>query len=256
VVTVFVEVAKMSVGLLAVALACALAGRVRAISSARRLDAYLAAYLGAELVVMAALCKNSSGAWTNYAQQAVVWGAVLVARLAERVVSRPSRGLAWRPLLLGAAALALVAADMRLVLISAAARRDDRMAIGAMLSDRALPREAPEAVYFVGAPQHNRRFGRAALAHDEWLYSAFETLHAAEPREIWLRQALCEGPVRCVVVGGESSRVRGLAEPLPALGYQPAARYGRYVVWLRPAGGERHDFGTPPSRFASTRRVP
>jgi hypothetical protein len=228
--TVFVEAAKLSVGLLALAGAWLAAGSKG--WRGGKVDAILGLFLAAETAAMVPLCLNSTGSWVNYALEPVVLGAVLVARGLDRVVaSAPG----WRcgPIVL--AAVALLAADARLVRISARNRADDREALRSLLADPALgPRESR---YFVAVPQYNRLYGRAELAHDDWLYSAFEAVGAAEPRSSWLRSALTTGPVQQVVVANDPHRdpmlVEGLAEPLPWLGYRKVDRFGRFDLWER-----------------------
>ncbi|HWE36009.1 MAG TPA: glycosyltransferase family 39 protein [Isosphaeraceae bacterium] len=228
--TVFLETAKLSIGLLALAGACLVSGMKG--WRGGRLDAILGLFLVAETAAMVPLCLNSTGSWVNYALEPVVLGAVLVARALDRVVSS---GSGWRlgPVVLASAAL--LAADVRLVRISAGNRAKDREALRTLLADPALgPRESR---YFVAVPQYNRLYGRAELAHDDWLYSSFEAVGAAEPRSGWLRSALTTGPVRRVVVANDPHRdpmlVEGLAEPLPLLGYRKVDRFGRFDLWER-----------------------
>jgi hypothetical protein len=149
---------------------------------------------------------------------------------------------------LALAAGLLLAADLRLVWISATARAADRMALEAIFADPRVGASNPGELYFVGAPQHNRRFGRLDLAHDEWLYTAYEALGAAEPREHWLRPALVAGTVRLVIAPRRSLEIPGLAEPIPALGYDLIGDFDRYLVWER-----RDGLATPQ---ATHRRLP
>lgn len=233
--TVFWEVAKMSIGLLAVAGACLVGGFRRAIGG--RLDAVLSVYVAAELAVMFVLCLNSSGAWTNYAMQAVVLLTILAGRALGRLTAVAMPG--WSFAGVGLAAVGLLLADARLVYISATARRVDKMSLEALFSDPLWGVCPPAELYFVGAPQNNRRYGRIDLAHDEWLYGAYEALAQAEPRTRWLQPALAGGPIVEVVAVGDSPLVRGLSRPLDELGFQAVARFGKYVVWHRPpAPGE------------------
>ncbi|HEV3166903.1 MAG TPA: hypothetical protein VGZ22_22945 [Isosphaeraceae bacterium] len=226
---VFVEVGKMAAGMILLAIACVWVSPKKALGS--RLDAVVAVYLGAELAAMVALCLNSTGAWTNYAMQAVVFASILIGRALERVLA--ARPVLWRLAPVGLAAVAFLLVDVRLVKISAQNRIEDHDSLEAMFADPRVGAHAPEEIYFVGAPQNNRRFGRIDLAHDEWLYSSYEALAAAEPRSAWLRPALTEGTVRQVIVIGGTTHLRGLKDPLPRLGYRPIAQFGRYVVWER-----------------------
>lgn len=244
--TVFVESAKLSVGLLALAGACAVAGPRR--WRGRKLDAILVLFLLAETAAMVPLCLNSTGAWVNYALEPMVLGAILVARALDRVMNADP---GWRlgPIVLAAAAL--VAADARLVGISAGSRARDREALRELLADPGLaPREGR---YFVAVPQYNRLYGRAELAHDDWLYASFEAVGAAEPRSRWLRSALTSGPVRQVIVANDPHRdpwlVEGLVEPLPLLGYRPRGRFGRFDLWERVVDPDRMASRTDPDRW-------
>jgi hypothetical protein len=144
----------------------------------------------------------------------------------------PTRLRVAGPILI--AALTLLVADTRLVAISARQRRDDSVAVQALLSDPTISRCAPKGLYFVGLPQHNRRYGRPQLAHDEWLYNLYEAAGAAEPRAQWLRSALTAGPIRIVVMPDARAVVPGLDEPLADLGYKRLAKHGSYFVWERP----------------------
>jgi hypothetical protein len=229
----FFEVAKRSIGL--IALAGAALPLVRRTQSTP-LDAALLAYLGAEVALTALLCRGSTGAWVNYAMQAVVFAAILTGRGLARGASRPAVPGWWRVAVV-AGALVLLAADARLVAISARHRSAEKAALRALLADPRIRFESPDGLYFVGYPQHNRTYGRAELAHDEWLYQAYEALGAAEPRDRWLARALNDGPVRVVVVpldGRKTLReVPGLSRSLPELGYRPLAAFGRYRAWAR-----------------------
>jgi hypothetical protein len=149
-----------------------------------------------------------------------------------------------RQLGLAATILVLPLADARLVAISAQTRSEEHRAIRALLDDPVVASTLADERYFVGYPQHNRRFGNVALAHDEWLYEAFESIEAAEPRDRWLRNAVTQGPVRLVVVPHDGKRdplfVPGVADPLPALGYrEEPTTHGRYHVWTRESPASR-----------------
>ena len=253
--TVFLEAAKMSIGLLALAVAVLVASRRRCEGGGgSRIDATLLAYLAAELAAMVALCLNSAGAWTNYAMQAVVFGSILVARGAARALGRPRSVRVGISLV--AAALALVLADARLVAISARARFEDRMALAAFFADPDFGSRPRETVYFPGAPQHNRRFGRARLAHDEWLYTAYETLGAAEPRSAWLHSALADGPVRLVVAAEPGEAITQPGGPRPGRTADgPRLSAGRPVRPLRRLGASRSTGTTGPCRSPTIPRT-
>ena len=221
--------ARKSIGLIALAVACAWGPpRVGAI---RRLDATLMTYLAAELLSLVPLCVYNSGAADNYALQAVLYVCVLVGRALDRVLSREPA--ATRRGAIALAAAILLAANLRLVGIAVRMRAEDRAVRRALFADRAVASCPAERRYFAIDQRMNRLHGRVALAHDEWLYGAFETAAAAEPRESWLRDALTIGPVRMVIVPREEPRIPGLAEPLPELGYERIAQYGQFRVWTR-----------------------
>jgi hypothetical protein len=83
VLTVFGEVAKRSLGLIGLGAACVVANPRRALLD--RLDCWLWLLLAAETAAAAFLCLGSTGAWVNYALQAVAFGSVLVGRGLARV---------------------------------------------------------------------------------------------------------------------------------------------------------------------------
>lgn len=227
------EVAKRSVGLIALGLACLVAAPRSLLG--RRLDGSLWVYLIGELALMAVLCLNTNGSWANYAMPAVVFASILIGRAAPRAIE--TSGSPIRVLAVPLAALVVLAADVRYVAISAQARRDAHAGLRAVLSEPEIARHPASERYFVGRPQYNRLYGRRDLAIDEWLYESFEKLSAAEPRSAWLKRALTEGPVRLVFVPldehHERAVVPGVAEPLPALGFEPILQTGRYYVWER-----------------------
>jgi hypothetical protein len=231
-----VEVAKRSIGLIALGGVVLLAWR-RSMPSP--LDAALWLYFLAELAATALLCRGSTGAWVNYAMQAVTFGSILVARGLAGLTLRPiSRPMAVAT---GLAALALLASEARLVAISARHRQEERASLRGLLSDPRVRFESPGGLYFVGFPQHNRLYGRSELAHDEWLYTAYEAARAAEPRETWLRRRLTDGTIRIVVVpliGRQTLfELPGISQDLPDLGFVPLAAFGRYRAWTRPDPG-------------------
>jgi hypothetical protein len=235
------EVGKRSIGLEALALGAILVAPRRTLRF-QRLDWTLLGLLFCELALAAVLCKLSTGAWANYAMQAIVFAAALLARALDRALALPLS----KPRQLGLAATILVLplADARLVAISAQTRSEEHRAIRALLDDPVVASTLADERYFVGYPQHNRRFGNVALAHDEWLYEAFESIEAAEPRDRWLRNAVTQGPVRLVVVPHDGKRdplfVPGVADPLPALGYrEEPTTHGRYHVWTRESPASR-----------------
>ena len=62
--------------------------------------------------------------------------------------------------------------------------RSDRLAAEAVVRNVGEP---GSTFYFAGGPGENREFGRTDLVFDDWLYPVFESVHAAEPRSVWLR---------------------------------------------------------------------
>ena len=95
-------------------------------------------------------------------------------------------------------------------------------------------------IFFVDLPGVNRLRGRLDLVYDPWLYPVFESIGLAEPRSIWLAQALSTGPVRVVVSTVARPRIEGLGRPLTELGYEDPIRVGDYFIWHRRTGdGER-----------------
>ncbi|MDB5350413.1 MAG: hypothetical protein JWN86_1660 [Planctomycetota bacterium] len=243
---VFLTVAKLSVGLIALALSVLFVSPRRAIVGTR-LDATLWVVLLAEIAAMIPLCLGSTGAWVNYAMPAFVWAAILVARAAIRVLDAPKLGVS--SVVIGLAAFVLFANDVRLAEISYSFRRDGHQLISQVLADPTVAGTPRNRRYFVGQPQLNRLYGRTDLAHDEWLYASYEAAHMAEPRSQWLLAALTGNdpvlghappdPVTLVVVPSDLKRgdfVYGLDVALPHLGYKNIQQYGRYAVWLRRSG--------------------
>ena len=192
---------------------------------AGRLDLALFAYGTAELLLMTALARISTGAWANYAIEAVVLAGVLIGRaLARACDEAPSRRL----IVLGAWAV-LFAAILHVVEFEAN-RRLDRLALTEVF-DR-VKRPASE-FFFVDRPEQNRADGRLELVYDDWLYPVFESIGLAERRSTWLRRDLTSGSVHVVVATSDSPRVPGIEETLLRLRYLPAMRVGPFFVWVR-----------------------
>jgi hypothetical protein len=206
----------------------------------------LAAGVAVELFLTGLLAYNSKGAWLNYGLQAAVFGSVLAARTAAAAFEGPAR--AWRVVPVALVMLAVLADDLRSVLSDARRHVASVFALRAVAHDLRARGRAPGEVYFVALPQYNRVLGRAELIHDEWLYGMFERVGAAEPRALWLRPTLTDGPVRTVIVPRDPPFpmplrppvVPGLYDPLPRLGYALVATRGRFQVWERGPG--RHDW--------------
>jgi hypothetical protein len=191
-----------------------------------RIDAALGLYLVIELVILVVLCRSSSGAWINYGIQAIVFAAVLTARSLARAVD-VSRGLRRAiSMLATVAVMASALMDAKVEVSRRIAERDDLRRIFATTG---LP---PSAFFFADRPGLNRMSGRLEIVYDDWLYPAFESLKLAEPRGRWLRPRLASGTlVRAVVLESDDPRVDGILEPLRALGFRPAGRFGRFRVW-------------------------
>lgn len=232
--TVAFTAAKLSAGLIAMAVAALVALPAR--DPGNRLDGRLAALIAGEAAAMIYLCRSSTGSWVNYAMPPVLYAAILTARVLDRAFR--ARQPAWRVAPIVAAGLVLLAADGRYVGLSAGARLEEHARLRALFADPVVGARDASERYFVARPQYNRRYGRPDLIHDDWLYSAFEAQGAAEPRTSWLREVLRDGPVRQVIVGLESGRreyaVEGLPEALPQLGFRPAGHCDGFDVWERP----------------------
>ena len=248
--TVFFEVGKRGVGEIALGLTLLMIGGRRTIVGTR-IDAALWVVLLAETAIMIPLCLASEGSWVNYAMPPVVWASVLIGRVADRLANGPPLG--WRILPLTAAGMILVVADARLIDKAESVRRDDRELMAQVLADPLVASVPPDCRYFVSVPQHNRRFGRVSLAHDEWLYASFEEAGLAEPRAVWLSEAITGvtasgGPspeaLEVVIVPtpdddepGARPRaggyVPGVGPSLPDLGFGLVQQYEHYAVWSR-----------------------
>ena len=95
-------------------------------------------------------------------------------------------------------------------------------------------------IFFVDLPGANRVHGRIDLVYDPWLYPVFESIGLAEPRSIWLEQALATGPVRVVATTSSRTEIDGLKRTLPELGYQPVHTC-RALFCLGPARPGGHE---------------
>ena len=193
-----------------------------------RLDATLGAYWAAELILVVLLSRVTTGAWINYAIQAIVFAAVLTARVLARALDAASSNRQTLPAAL--AALAVLASALMDVKEAASRRRAEHAALTQIFL---LAGQPPSAFFFVDRPGLNRVHGRLDLVYDDWLYPVFESLRLAEPRSRWLRPMLTAGPVQVVVLDSEIPRLDGISETLPALGYLSAIRFGPFMVWSR-----------------------
>jgi hypothetical protein len=192
-----------------------------------RLDATLWAFCAGELFLLVVLSRVTTGAWINYAIQAVVIAAVLSARaLARALEGAPQLRPALPAVLAVLAVLATALIDIKEL---ASLRRAERAALERVFAHSGRP---PSMFFFADRPGLNRVYGRLDLVYDDWLYQVFESLNLAEPRARWLRLALTSGPVRVVVLESDRPRIDGVPEPLSALGYLNAVRVGPFWVWI------------------------
>jgi hypothetical protein len=206
---------------------CALVARSSFLGS--RIDGSLWIYLAAELALCTVLFRMTTGAWDNYAIQAVVVAAVLAARAVSRaaVVASSPRVL-WPLALTVLGVLPSAASDLAFAAIQT---RADRAAVEEIV---AHVRRPPSALFFAGRPGLNRVHGRRELVYDDWLYPVFEQLGLAEPRSRWLGPAVASGPIRVVVQTSQSPRVDGVEPTLYALGYRHDIRVApSFYVWTR-----------------------
>jgi hypothetical protein len=192
------------------------------------LDAALWAFFAGELALTTVVWRLNSGGWFNYALEALVIAGVLTAR----ALSRAFDGAAsWRPLLPAALAALAVPAFAFTDLTQVLGKREaDTVALARLL---ALVRRPSTEIFFVDRPGANRLHGRIDLVYDPWLYPVFESIGLAEPRSIWLDQALSTGPVRVVATTSLRAEIDGLRRTLPDLGYSLSQRVGPYFVWVR-----------------------
>ena len=195
---------------------------------ARDVDTALWAYLAAELVLVAVLCKLSTGAWYNYAIQAVVFACVLVARsLAQSFEIARSRGPLLAAALAASAVPAFALTDLDRVF---GTRLSEQTQMGLLL--RSLKRPSRE-LFFVDRPGDNRIRGRTDLVYDPWLYPVFESSGQAEPRQKWLTRELAGGAIRFVLATSPRPEIDGITPTLPELGYRGSVQFGPYFVWVR-----------------------
>ncbi len=227
---VFQTIFKKTFGLIALAASCL--GYLRVKRSSFSLDSFLLILLAAELLALVPLCLFNRGAADNYALQATILACILIGRSLSRALDDMGAP-ALRPILIVIATMVLLARDLQFVELSARCWREERAILRSMFASRILAHRSPEERYFVDLPQYNRLFGRVDLAHDEWLYGAFEAVGAAEPRSRWLRSALANGPVHQVIVPSPEEKVPGLEESLTNIGYINITQFGQYRVWER-----------------------
>jgi hypothetical protein len=193
------------------------------------IDKVLWVFWAVEMTVAILLWQESTGAWFNYALQAVVILCVITARAVDRALRESTSWRSVVPICLAAMAVPAYAfTDVRQII---AKRSDDASGL-ARLAEAAEGRRS--SIYCAGRPGVNRLDGRTDLVFDPWLYPVFESIGLAEPRAIWLERALSEGPVRIVATDSSSGRIDGLARSPVELGYRLKTRAGPFFVWVRP----------------------
>ena len=196
---------------------------------ASRLDQVLWVYVAAELGCVATLALLSTGVWVNYAIQATVFGAVLVARGLERALEHASLPRQVVPPIL--AVLVVFASGNGEAMVTARHRDVEQLALDEIIHEQV---KRPSTEFFVVArPGSNRLNGRLDLVYDHWLYPVFESIHQAQPRSVWLQQALMSGSIRFVVNTSDSPKIDGLGTTLPQLGYLADFKLGPFYVWKR-----------------------
>jgi len=193
---------------------------------AARVDAYLAIYFGAELVLVMILSRLSEGAWVNYAIQAVVFAVVATARVVSRALDESPRP--WVAMVLTLAAVAVPGAICMDLKGEATRRGSEHAVLARILGTVGHP---ASEYFFAERPGHNRSVGRLELVYDDWLYPVFESTGLAENRSRWLRRSLTDGPVRVVVSTAGSPRVAGVETTLAVLGYRAVGRFGPFRVY-------------------------
>ena len=173
------------------------------------IDVALWTFVAGEMALMAVLWRMSTGGWYNYAIEAVV----IVCALTARSLARASGGVPARrsyfPTALAALAIPIFAfTDVKERL---GKRQADRAGLTRVVKSCADP---SAEIFFVDMPGANRLHGRLDLVYDPWLYPVFESIGLAEPRSIWLAQALSTGPVHVVVSTSDRPSIDGLGSTL------------------------------------------
>ena len=193
-----------------------------------RLDAALWLYIASEFSMATVLFYMSTGSWKNYAIQSVVFGAILTARAASRLVETPpSSRILWPTALALATVLVSVfnhVFDSEILMIG------ERAAVRGIFE---AVRQPPSAFVFLDRPGFNRVGGRFDLVYDDWLYPVFESMHRAEPRSGWLSMALRDRRVRVVVSTYPASRIEGTGLDLRTFGFRSDIQVGPFFVWTR-----------------------
>jgi hypothetical protein len=204
------------------------------------LDRALWIYWVGEIVLMSVLCRMSTGAWYNYAIQAVVFASVLSARALSRALEGARSSWSLLPVVVAVLAVpAFAFTDARQIALK---RTTERTAV-ARIADR-LNRPKDE-FFFVDRPGDNRLYGRLDLVYDNWLYPVFESIGLAEPRSVWLRHALESGPVQVVLMTSAGDRIDGIDQSLAELGYVHRGWLAPFHIWIRPTRIPRSKTSVP-----------
>jgi hypothetical protein len=203
-------------------------------SSPQTLDLVLAVYIAGELGLLVLLSRLSEGAWTNYAIQAIVFAAVLTARVLSRTLDESrGPGSALVTILAAFAVPAAVCMDLK---AEVTRRLGERAGVARLLHTLGGP---PAAYFFPERPALNRMVGHVDLAYDDWLYPVFEASGLAEKRSQWLGKALLDGRVKFIVTTSDFPREPAIEMIPQALGYRAVGRFGpfhAFEIMLPPDG--------------------
>ncbi len=188
-------------------------------------DMALWTFVAGELAITAVLWSMSTGGSYNYALEAVVIACALTGRALARGFDGATSRTSLFPAALAVMAVPVFAfTDVKERL---SRRQVERAGLVRVLK---LLRRPPTEIFFVDLPGANRLHGRLDLVYDPWLYPVFESIGLAEPRSIWLEQAISTGPVRVVVSTTKQPSIDGLERTLSELGYEDAIRVGDYFI--------------------------
>jgi hypothetical protein len=196
--------------------------------AAGRVDHVILVYLAAELLVVLVLCRASTGAWVNYAIQAVVLGSILTARAVDRACDLVASTRAFLPFIL--AAVVVCCNVINSVRETVSMRLYSQMALAQIFENYRRP---TSEFFFVSRPGDNRLYGQPRLVYDDWLYPVFESIHLAEPRSIWLSRALVNDGINYVVTTSSSTTIDGLGRSFRELGYHRGIQVATFLVWER-----------------------
>jgi hypothetical protein len=194
-------------------------------AAGRTVDAVLWLCMTAELALVVVLCRASTGAWVNYAIQAVVFACILSARAVARALAGAAPVRALVPIVL--ASLNMLFGPLYFVYPIISHRWVDNVAKQMIFDEMKRPRQD---FFFLDRPGDNRLNGRLDLVYDDWLYPVFESVKLAEPRSAWLRFRLTGGSVRFIVTNSDDVRIPGIGETLLELGFAPRIQVGPFFV--------------------------